>query len=314
MGKVMINRDAGMIAYEINIIKDQTNKFLLQSSIEIGNRLKEAKEMIGHGKWEKWLGKEVSYSNRTASNLMRIYDEYGDNLLKDPNRKSIADLNYTQAIAMLKLDFDERENFVLENDVKEMSVKELNDSINEKLELKREKETLEKKLKTLENKESELGVELQEKIKKIKEYETSVKEKTSEVLKLKKAIEKIESSDSDANELSSLQSEIDERQSEIIKKDIEIKKLKDKLKEKPKEVEIKQIAYETPPAVLKELEDLKAKLGASESEVKFKAAFELLLNRFNDLISILDSIKETEVHEKYKNAINKLLIKLAIPG
>jgi hypothetical protein len=39
MSQLTVDRDAGMIAYEINIIKDQANKYLLHSSIEIGRRL-----------------------------------------------------------------------------------------------------------------------------------------------------------------------------------------------------------------------------------------------------------------------------------
>ena len=175
MTKLQITRDASMLAYEINIIKDQTNKYLLQSSIQIGERLKAAKEMVGHGNWEKWLEEEVSYSKRTASNLMRIHEEYSPQLLENPKGKLIADLGYTQAIAMLKLDFEDREGFVTEHEVSDMSVKELEEAIKEKKALKEEKEALEAKLKSIEDKETTAAKELQSKIKEIEDYDALVK-------------------------------------------------------------------------------------------------------------------------------------------
>lgn len=312
MNRMEIVRDYNVIATEINIIKAQTNKIMLESAIEIGKRLKEAKKIAGHGNWEKWLEEEVCYSNRTASNLMRLYDEYGSKMIRNEIGNAVADLGYTQAIAMLKLDFEERENFLIENDTTDMSVQELRDAIKEKLELKAEKEALEAKLKDIEDNESTAAIELKEKLEEIKEYDRLVKQKTNEVMKLRKTLDNMQESDVDPAEFLNLQNEVERRKDDIEERNIEIKQLKEKLKEKPKEVEVKQIAYETPPAVLKEIEDLKSKLGASESEIKFKATFELLLNRFNDLIAILDTMKETNNYEKYKNAINKLLERLVI--
>ena len=73
----IVMRDAGVIAREINFIKEQTKRQMLAASMEIGARLCEAKELVGHGEWEKWLCENVDYSQSTANNLMRIYREYG---------------------------------------------------------------------------------------------------------------------------------------------------------------------------------------------------------------------------------------------
>ena len=72
----IVMRDAGVIAREINFIKEQTKRQMLAASMEIGARLCEAKELVGHGEWEKWLCENVDYSQSTANNLMRIYREY----------------------------------------------------------------------------------------------------------------------------------------------------------------------------------------------------------------------------------------------
>ena len=73
-----VERTPEIVAAEIRQIADQTRKMVLNSSIEIGKRLCEAKEMVPHGEWGSWLEKEVNFKQSTANNLMRIYTEYGD--------------------------------------------------------------------------------------------------------------------------------------------------------------------------------------------------------------------------------------------
>ena len=135
-----IDRTPEVIAIEINSIKEQTRKIMLFNSIEIGKRLAEAKIMLGHGEWGDWLEKSVDYSQRTASNLMRIFDEYGTSqisLFCDNNAKSqaLANLNYTQAVALMGIPQEDRESFIEKNDVNNLSTRELQQAIKEKQEL-----------------------------------------------------------------------------------------------------------------------------------------------------------------------------------
>jgi len=78
----MTDRTPERIATEINVIKEQAREVFCRSAIEIGRRLFEAKSMIPHGSWGKWLEENVDYSERTAQNLMRVYEEYGRNAKK----------------------------------------------------------------------------------------------------------------------------------------------------------------------------------------------------------------------------------------
>ena len=41
--------------------------------VEIGRRLTECKEIVGHGRWLGWLNAEFGWSDRTALNFMRVY-------------------------------------------------------------------------------------------------------------------------------------------------------------------------------------------------------------------------------------------------
>jgi hypothetical protein len=42
--------------------------------IEIGRRLTDAKALLGHGEWLKWLDREFGWSDDTALNFMRVFD------------------------------------------------------------------------------------------------------------------------------------------------------------------------------------------------------------------------------------------------
>ncbi|MBI9015349.1 MAG: DUF3102 domain-containing protein [Clostridiales bacterium] len=252
MNQITIDRDAGMIAYEINIIKDQANKYLLHSSIEIGRRLQEAKDMVGHGNWSKWLEEEVNYSQRTASNLIKIHDEYGIQLLKNPNSQALADLGYTQAVAMLKLDVESRENFLIVHDIDEMSTRELDTEIKKVNEIKETKEELLKQIELLKGSNETLENELTVKVKDIETKEKAIKGFVKEIESLDKKVKPKADDNISAEELKKLKGEI------LIKKQ-KIIQLENELRVKPKEVEVQQIKYEIPEAVTKELDDLKAK-------------------------------------------------------
>ncbi|MHB8983754.1 MAG: DUF3102 domain-containing protein, partial [Carboxydocellales bacterium] len=135
------DRTPNLIAFEINSIKEQTRKLVLYNSIEIGRRLVEVKDMLEHGEWGNWLDKSVDYSQRTANNLMKIFDEFGADQIAlfgdNANSQTFANLSYSQAIALLGVPKEEREEFVKENDVENMSTRDLQQAIKEKLELEK---------------------------------------------------------------------------------------------------------------------------------------------------------------------------------
>ena len=60
MSDSITDRTPLVIAVEVNTIKHQTEKVVLNNAIEIGRRLKEAKEMLQHGEWLTWLEESVS--------------------------------------------------------------------------------------------------------------------------------------------------------------------------------------------------------------------------------------------------------------
>jgi acetoin utilization deacetylase AcuC-like enzyme len=89
---------------------------MLTNAIEVGKRLKEAKALLPHGEWGKWLVESVSYSQRTANRLMQLSEKYGEKLFAftaeggSSNSSALTNLTYYQALLLLEIPEDEREN------------------------------------------------------------------------------------------------------------------------------------------------------------------------------------------------------------
>lgn len=133
MNDIEIIRNPAMIAGEINLIKKQTREAVLAASVEIGRRLQEVKGMVGHGEWTQWLADNVQYSQSTADNLMRIASEFGDDQIDMISGRSksqtFANLSYSQAVALFSLPESQREAFVEEHDMTQMSARDVQDEI-----------------------------------------------------------------------------------------------------------------------------------------------------------------------------------------
>lgn len=119
---------------EINALTLQANQMALTYIIAIGQRLSDAKDMVEHGSWGKWCSERINYSQSTAENYIKLYKEYGAeqiNLFNTPSDK-IMNLPYSKALALLAVPQEEREEFVEENEVERISVRELKDIIKKK--------------------------------------------------------------------------------------------------------------------------------------------------------------------------------------
>lgn len=92
---------------------------------EIGKRLSKAKEQVGHGNWISWIDENLGYSRQTASSLIRVYESY-------PNGKTSLHLNFSKALALTSIkDEDERQEFVENHKVEDMTTRQLEAEIKE---------------------------------------------------------------------------------------------------------------------------------------------------------------------------------------
>lgn len=114
-------RDIEAVTGEIIHLKQA----LAKNIVDIGLRLIEAKEMLSHGEWLPWLEERVCFSEKSAQNYMRVAREF-------PNPQLVADLGVRKALALLELPPSERESFTEENDVIDMTSRELEKAIRER--------------------------------------------------------------------------------------------------------------------------------------------------------------------------------------
>lgn len=295
----LTTRTPGLIAAEINKIKEDTKRILIYNSIEIGRKLTEAKEMLPHGEWGKWLKTEVDYSKTTANNLMKIFQEYGSeqiNLLGD-NLKSqtFGNLNYSQATLLLGVPAEEREKFVEENNVEEMSARELKKAIEE---LKKTEEEKEKALKAMEEAEQKAREESEARQALENAFNSGAEERRKLEEEKENLLGTINGLERKINELNSIGKEISVTTEEV---DQEIEERMNDLKQKLDEATKEKNKLEDK---LKSAEE-----GRTNSEVVYKIVFETIVANYNKLLETLGEIKkESEVAGvKYTNATKQFL-------
>ena len=331
----LIERTPNIIAAEINSIKEQTRTIFLFNSIEIGRRLVEAKSMIDHGEWGTWLEKSVDYSQRTAINLMRIFEEYGSNqtALFDNNAKSqaLANLSYTQAVALLGVPEEDREQFVKDHDAENMTTRELQQAI-------KDRDDALKKLTRAKNVANEIAEDRD----KLREEAESLRSNvifTDQVLRETQGTVKILQDE--------LEKERQYRKSEVDRlagllnaarangsSDELIKQLKDELHEARSQVEAlneklnEPVTLETavvekvPEGLERELNELREKAKAFEANAgqqsnvaipKFSIYFDTLVRDFNNLLGALTEVKDVDTgkHAIYQDAVKKLIGKMS---
>ena len=132
MDKMIVTAPRRQLADVTREIRIKTGQFLLDA-IEIGRLLFEAKAMVEPGGWMQYVEEEVPFSQSWANNYMRLYKEYGaEQLSIFGNSQATARLSPTQALELLALPAQEREEFMETHDVESMSTRELKQAIRER--------------------------------------------------------------------------------------------------------------------------------------------------------------------------------------
>lgn len=96
-----------------------------EAILGIGRCLIEAKELLPHGEWLPWLTEQVEFTERQAQRFMRLAREWS-------NPTALSDLGATKALQLLSLPTEEREKLMEEQNVIDMSSRELEQAIRER--------------------------------------------------------------------------------------------------------------------------------------------------------------------------------------
>lgn len=311
-----IIRTPEVIAAEIITIRDNAAKVLLSASIQIGDRLKEAKEKVPYGEWANWLESNFAYSQSTANNLMAIATEYKDSQLNMLSAKSKEELygklTYSQAVALLPLSEAEREEFVESHDVENMSVRDINAAL-------KAQKAAEDKAAELESKMSDAEKSYQAEIDKLNAYIDNQKKEIEEAKKVEvigltekqveiekqKAVAKIKKEND--KQVAKLVEELKQAKADALKTEEEISKAREEMS-KNMEAEISKRLEKATAEKAAEIEALKKKaaIGADKALAKFSVLFEDYQRIFSEMLSSLGKIEDDEIKSKLRQGLEKL--------
>lgn len=136
---VVAVRSIEIVTAEITMIRDNARKVFLESVIQIGTRLEEAKQMVPSGEWTAYLTDKLGYKPSTAQNYMRIAREFGGgqvSLTGKTAADAFGQLSYSQILPLLGMAEEEREELAEENDLPSMSSREIAALVKERDEAK----------------------------------------------------------------------------------------------------------------------------------------------------------------------------------
>lgn len=123
-----LTRNIDVITSEIIVIRDHARRVFWQSVIDIGRRLEEAKELVPQGEWTNYLTGVLGFKPSTAQNYMRIAREMGDGQIALDGQSAedlFGELSYSQLLPLLGLTEDDRRELAENNDLREMSSREI---------------------------------------------------------------------------------------------------------------------------------------------------------------------------------------------
>lgn len=332
MSNIITLRDIEMVTSDIHYAQRQGARQLLSNLIEIGRLLVEAKSMVSHGEWGKYLEERVNYSQSTANNYMKLYQEYGDNqesfFNSFSNSQAFGNLTYTQAIALLALPAEERQEFAEDNDVAGMSTRQLEQAIRERNEERaareRAEELAEKAQQELLAQEKATAAE-KDNVARLRELQVKAKGEANaaneKAEKLKKQLDKAKADKKaveDALTKAKENPDIPEAVMESLRQQVAADAAKQATEDLQKQLDAATKAKETAERIAEQAEQ---KLVAAQKQLQlsspdaavFATLFKQVQQDFEHMKEALEKVRQAdpETGEKLCKAVKTLLDKLA---
>lgn len=142
-----MERTPKQIGKEIRSLTYQAKCMTVYFGVEIGRRLVEAKELVGHGGWGNFVQNETEFSQATASRFMKVFEAYGADQIgifgAEAKSSTLQNLSISNALRLLAVPEEERENFALAVDAEHISARELEKVIRERDEARASEKTAE---------------------------------------------------------------------------------------------------------------------------------------------------------------------------
>lgn len=99
------------------------SRSIINGTLQLGRVLTEAKPLVKHGDWERWIAENAGCSVRYAQMFMQTYERFGD----DPAVMQIGERG--KIFKLLALPSGTEEKFLAENDVNDMTTREVEEAV-----------------------------------------------------------------------------------------------------------------------------------------------------------------------------------------
>ena len=183
------------LGVEIRELTRQAKAMTVYYAVEIGRRLTAAKQMVAHGGWADWISKNTEFSQTTATRMMRIFDEYGAAQIgifgAEPNSSTLQNLSISNALRLLAVPEDEREEFAEAVDAENLSARELEKAIRERDAAVKERENAQREANRYSLRTERAEKELQEAKEKAQELEDDLEAARADRRQMVKELEAI---------------------------------------------------------------------------------------------------------------------------
>ena len=297
---------------EIRLLTAQARRMALSYGIQIGYRLKLAHDKVGPHGWAEWLARETEFSAAAASRFEKLYEGYGEeqgSLLGVGNKfPTLEKISISNALRLLAVPEEEREEVAVELDAEHLSSRELEKALAERDEALRTAEDLRQKLTRAVETADELTEDAEQLEKERDEAKRRIKELESRPVEV--AVERDEAAIQEAAEAAkkaaedAARAELDKLREKLEKAQADEKKAREEL-DKAKEQSGGEAAAERAAAekARAETEELRRKLtaaesGAGEAAIYCKAAQE-------NMLAAVEKVRA--MHETHPETAEKLL-------
>ena len=252
----------------------------------------------------KWLEENVEYSQTTANDMMRLYTEYRDHQIPldggPTNEELFGALAPSKALALLALPKEERREFVQQNDVEEMSVRQLREEIEQ---IKAEKEAAEAARDRAIEEASESDHALKEMEEARDEAVKNADYKRDKAVKEAVAAEREKLEKKLKQTTENLQKALDREK----EKEKQIDLLNEKLKESEEAEETETVESPEVIALREEKARLeKQLLAADPTMAKFSVMLDQYQKVFADAVSFMLAAEDADLREKMRDVLKRV--------
>lgn len=283
---------------------------------ESGRRLSVIKTRVGHGEWEGWMEKNLKFSAKKANRMMKLAEKMSDEDSLFSNPTALSDLGITRVWALLAAPEEVAEEVVKNENVTEMTTRELEAELKrvkeENEELRDSNDEIREQFEEAKAMKSELA-EMRARLKEVEESAEKEKENPEAEERRRAAEDALEKK---KQELASLKAEMKQKIAEAREKaKTDAEKLRKKETQEAVEAAKKEASAEAEKEkrrLVAELEEAKAESRRLEKTADpqvaaFKVRADALQESFNKCLGCIDDEPDEERQKTMKAALKKLV-------